>query len=451
MAARTKMEKVKLSFGVEMELYLAWRAETFTGTVPAPPGVKLSPGAPLVIKGGRLTKGAKIKALALIIEEAFPSSAGTVVSLDDRKLDKRNKEWYHLEAYRRWDVIPDGSLAIPPDELADLNSTDYGWIGAEVVSPALWATNEGFDEVRRMCEFLQKHFWIYNARKAGFHVHVGNGNEWLPLNSLRQIAAFLYAADPVLAQSHPRHRTNNIYCASPRLYSNVSMGRRNPVNPTQPDLPTESVEVERPSIYTRAENAVRNFFKSRASPTKPAEDNKVRKRDQFPPRPTVGAYDIDREPIGRGLYNPIPVGPVPMITAVTEILRSADRAAISRLMSIGPIRGAYSFVQLEQEAKRTIEFRQAASMVDPVQTVAYARIAVGLCQFAASASRDDLTKIILDCEMAEQTPSWFDVYDLFMEVGLYPEAKIVQAVLSGTLTDDKRREYWLSRKHALRL
>ncbi|OTB11403.1 hypothetical protein K445DRAFT_26566 [Daldinia sp. EC12] len=449
MAARTKMENVKLSFGVEMELYLAWHAEAFTGTVPAPPGVKFGPGAPLVIKGGRLTKGAKVKALASIIDEAFPSPAGTVVPLDDRKLDNRNKEWYHLEGYRRWDVILDASLRVTPDELEGLSCTDYGWVGVEVVSPALWATNEGFDEVRRMCEFLQKHFWIYNARPAGFHVHVGNGNEWLPLNSLRQIAAFLYAADPVLAQSHPRHRTDNVYCASPRLYSNVSMGRRNPVDPTQPDLPTESVEVERPSIYARAENAVRNFFKPRASPTEPAEDNKVRKRDEFPPRPTVGAYN--REPIGRELYNPTPVEPVPMITAVTEILRSADKAAISRLMSIGPRRGAYSFVQLEREAKRTIEFRQAASMVDPVQTVAYARIAVGLCQFAASASRDDLFKIILDCEMAEQNPSWFDVYDLLMEVDLYPEAKIVQAVLSETLTDDKRREYWLSRKHALKL
>ncbi|KAI1798859.1 hypothetical protein F4811DRAFT_569084 [Daldinia bambusicola] len=462
MATRTKDAKEKLSFGIEMEFFLAWRAESFTGTVPAPPGVQVSPGAPLVVRRRWADVGDRVGALALIIDEAFQSPAGTVAPLDKNAVNYGDMEWNHLERYRRWSVVDDATLRALPKELADRSYKDFGWVGAEIVSPALWATNEGFDEVRRMCDFLQKHFWIFNPPQAGLHVHVGNGNEWLPLNSLRQIAALLYAADPILAQCHPRHRYENAFCTSPRLYSNVSFGLVNPINnPPQSRLPTGPVEIERPSVYANVIERVQNLFHHFASRTEPSKDNNVPTRVQFPTRPATAAYNLDKDTVQdalwdlggdyQGPHNVQNYEPVPMVTAVGEILKSADRQSIARMMGIGPRRGAYSFAQLQKEAKRTIEFRQAASTVDPIEVVTYARIAVGLCQFAASASHNDLMQIILDCEIAEGNPSWFDVYDLLAEVGLTPEAKIMQAVLSGTLTDDMRREYWLSRNHAPRL
>lgn len=75
-----------------------------------------------------------------------------------------------------------------------------------------------------MCEYLHSTFIISPDEDCGLHIHVGQGNNWLPFKPLRKIAAFLYAADPVLAQCHPMHRRKNLFCPSPRLYSMVSLG-----------------------------------------------------------------------------------------------------------------------------------------------------------------------------------------------------------------------------------
>ncbi|KAI2780235.1 putative amidoligase enzyme-domain-containing protein [Daldinia loculata] len=465
MASRIPNEKEKLSFGIEMEFFLAWRAESFTGTVPAPPGSESKTGGPLVVRGNWARESDIVSALALMIDEAFPSSTATVAPSGGRVPDYGDQEWHHLYPFRRWDVSFDPTLKRLPKALRDKTGPDFGWVGAEVVSPALWATDEGFEEVRRMCEFLQTNFWIFTAPEAGFHVHVGKGNEWLSVNSLRRIAAFLYAADLILAQSHPEHRRDNIWCPSLRLYSNVSVGIKNPpiqAQPTPPDEPTEVgadelTEVREQSAYAGFMKLAQNFFQSWVGRAEPPQENQVLTKHRFPPRPTVSTFNINRDSVERVLgyhgptleeiQDPQTYKPIPMMTAVAEILRSADRRSIARLMNIGQRRGAYSFLQLEREHKRTIEFRQAASTVDPVEVVTHARIAVGLCQFAASASHEDFFKIILDCETAGEHPSWYDVYDLLKEVGLYPEAKVVQAVLSGTMTDAMRREYWLSRGH----
>ncbi|KAI1658917.1 hypothetical protein F4813DRAFT_395319 [Daldinia decipiens] len=453
-------KKEKLSFGIEMEFFLAWRAESFTGTVPTPPGFESKTGRPLVVRGGWATESDRVGALALMVDEAFPSSAAAVAPSGGGVPDYGDQEWHHLYQFRRWEVSFDPTLKRLPDALRDKTGEDFGWVGAEVVSPALWAIDEGFEETRRMCEFLQANFWIFTAPEAGFHVHVGKGNEWLSLNSLRQIAAFLYAADLTLAQSHPEHRRDNIWCPSPRLYSNVSVGIKNPpiqAQPAPPDEPKEVTEVTEKSAYAGFMELAQNFFQSWVGRDEPPQDSQVFTKHQFLPGPTVSKFNINRNLVelvmsyhGSCLeerQDPRRYKPIPMMTAVAEILRSADRRSIARLMNIGQRRGAYNFVQLEKEHKRTIEFRQAASTVDPVEVVTYARIAVGLCQFAATASHEDFFKIILDCKTAEENPSCYDVYNLLKKVDLYPEAKVVQAVLSGTMTDATQREYWLSRGH----
>ncbi|KAI0849981.1 putative amidoligase enzyme-domain-containing protein [Daldinia vernicosa] len=445
----------KLSFGIEMEFFVAWRAETFTGTVPTPPGFESKTGEPLVVKGNWATEGDRVSALAHMIDEAFPSCAATVAPSEGEIPDYRTESWYHLLPFRHhWDVSVDSSLNRLPVELRDKTGPDFGWVGAEIASPALWATDEGFEEVRRMCEFLQTNLLTFTAPEAGFHVHVGGGNEWLSLSSLRQIAAFLYSADMVLAQSHPEHRYNNAWCPSPRLYSNLSVGIKHLPNQAQPAPPDERL------AYADSMGLAKNSSQDPVGPAKPPRENQDPAKHRFSPRPTVSNLKIQTHALERVLSylgsdleeipDPRTYLPTPMMTAVAELLRSPDRRSIARLMNIGQRKGAYSFIQLEREYKRTIEFRQAASMVDPVGVVAYARIAVGLCQFAITASHEDFFKIILDCKISERHPSWYDVYDLLEDVGLYPEAKVVQAVLSDTMTDDMRREYWLSRGHAPR-
>ncbi|KAI8958657.1 putative amidoligase enzyme-domain-containing protein [Daldinia sp. FL1419] len=455
------MAKVeKLSFGIELEFYIAWRAAAFNGTVPTPPGPRSGPGAgPLVIRARRPKGNDIIYTLASIIDEAFPSPAGTVASSGGG--GSGNGEGLgRLMHYQRWAVEPDSTLDTLPQELEDQTNQYFGWAGVELVSPALWATQEAFEEVRKVCEFLQKRFWMVSDPQAGFHIHVGSGSAWPPLNSLRQIAALIYAADPILAQSHPPHRRNNIWCTSIRLYSNLSFGLRRLSTEDRPIPGRLEDEEERPVYatgYTRIAELPQNPFRHILSNTKPASNGLDRSKNQFPPRPSESVYHIDNEvariirlshgPFIKEAQQTSAYEPIPMMTAVAQILQSPNMGAIAGLLGVGERRGAYNFWQLDRDVKRTIEFRQAASTVDPVEVIAYTRIAIRLFEFGASASPEELLKVILDCEMAEEEPAWFDLYDLLHELDLLPEAKIVQAVLSGNMTHAIRKEYWLSRGH----
>ena len=116
-------------------------------------------------------------------------------------------------------------------------------------------------------------------------------------------------------------------------------------------------------------------------------------------------------------------------------------------MTAPPGRPAYSFNQLEYEdvSKKTIEFRQAAGTIDPAEVVSRARIAVRLCEFAANITPQQLHKMINDFIVAEKDPKWFDVYDLFIELDLRPEARVVQAALKDALNQSVRDRYFAER------
>ncbi|KAI1100272.1 hypothetical protein F4804DRAFT_344876 [Jackrogersella minutella] len=410
--------ELQLSFGLEMEFYIFWCKKN-KGPASRPAGFESHPGGPLVIPDEDIDFDGITGPLQEAIRNLLKGAPIVTVTPPDGWASigqKYDEDWEHLRQYTNWAVKIDISLLALPTDLAEMNRGDYGWCGVEVISPALWATNGAFNQVREVCEFLQRTFWTSTAPQAGLHVHVGNGNLWFSLTQLRQIAAFIYAADPILAQIHPEYRlTNSTYCPSLRLYSNVSLGLKN--------IPSTTAGVDSitaapsPSTYVQwARGLLRNI--SRAF--WPEKNAGSRAEEHYPPRPK----------------------PVPISDAVAEILQAPDREALADLMEVYRKRAAYSFNQLAWEVKRTIEFRQAASTVDPAEVVSQVRIAVRACEFAATADFEKFQKIIFDCSTAEDDPGWFDVYDLFLELNLRPEAKIVQAALDGTMSDSIRQEYW---------
>ena len=59
---------------------------------------------------------------------------------------------------------------------------------------------------------------------CGLHVHFGNGFDWIPLDHLRRMAAFLYAADSVIVHLHPNRRKTYYYCRGPSIFSRLAHG-----------------------------------------------------------------------------------------------------------------------------------------------------------------------------------------------------------------------------------
>ncbi|KAI2608899.1 uncharacterized protein GGS25DRAFT_531875 [Hypoxylon fragiforme] len=445
-----------LSFGVELELYVAWiTPDVEADSLDVPPGFNTSKGAPLRVPSGRFDD--LLWALNARIRETlqgFPSAAVASADLNGRVDFVHDDEWSHLQTYREWTVKGDPSLSTP-DELD--SGIDSGWDGLEVCSPALWATEQGFAEVRRVCELLHDTIWTTNiGNYTGLHIHVGYGHSWFPMHSARRIAALLYAADPLLAASHDPDRLLNSFCPSIRMYSNVSLGVRIADLEMRPHSELEISDVSLAgSSRPRTELAQRirdGFARSQqavsSSSTRPY-------RGGLPPRPSTKTYT----PLPEALENILPSAarnygvypdrydfrPAPMQEAVAELLQTDNRWALGKLTTVSSGRSAYSFHHfLRDGGKRTIEFRQAAGTVDPAEVVSRARIAVRLCEFASNGSvqSDRYRKLLTDCMIAEDMPSWFDFYDLLLELDMRPEAEVIHAVKENNMTDAVRQRYW---------
>ncbi|KAI0884319.1 uncharacterized protein GGS22DRAFT_189448 [Annulohypoxylon maeteangense] len=378
-----KQERM-LSFGVELEFYIFWsiKGEEITSR---PQGFESHPGAPLIVD--------KYDTIHDIFEPLLASVRELLQGSPEATVGATEKRLGNAFSYTA-------------------TNERSGWVGVELVSPALWTTNEGFNEVRRVCEFLQSTFWISTPEHCGLHIHVGQGNDWLPIIFLRQIAAFLYAADPILAHSYPEHR--------------LSGSRRKEDGLLK-------------SIF--------GLFRKRVA--------EARIEDKFPRRPTTISYMFNSDTLQSAItyiknFHNVKQSledftPAPMMEAVSEILKSTHRHHIVELTRC-PNRPTYSFLRLAMYSKKTIEFRQAAGTIDPAEVVSRARIAVRLCEFAANATQEDLYTMFYDFALVEADPAWIDFYDLFVDLGLRPEARVIHAVLTGTMDQSVRDRYFAQRE-----
>ncbi|OTA94565.1 hypothetical protein M434DRAFT_29711 [Hypoxylon sp. CO27-5] len=414
-----------------MEFYIFWGRKK-QDPVSVPKGFESHPGGPFYIGDGfeSLEELLSYRIRKLVRDLPVATVIRPNETMDDAELIDEDSE--HLQHYRLWNVDVDLTLSPLPHELEAMTDLNSGWRGVEVKSPALWATDDGFNQVRQVCEFISSKFWTSTHPVAGLHIHVGNGKKYFPIDSFRHIAAFLYAADPILAQSHPEHRHHNTYCYSLRLYSYIAREELGIV-----PVPPQQLVKTTSSLSFRIRSFFRNPLRRNTSRSKLKRNIKDRKKHNLPPRPWKGVFPPTpkKDPKDRRS---------PMLGAVALLLRQTEYDIICELMG-GLWRPAYNFGKLGL-GKRTIEFRRPASSVDPAEVVAQARIAVGLCGFAADPDEDLFKKIIIDCDTADEQPSWYDVYDLFIELDLLPEAKVVHAALTGTISDSTRTEYWSSRR-----
>ncbi|KAI4860552.1 hypothetical protein F4820DRAFT_452800 [Hypoxylon rubiginosum] len=367
-------------------------------------------------------------------------------------MNSRRIPWYYLE----WSIKPDGSLFRRDDQLAEGVAGVNGWQGVEIVSPVLLANRDGLNEVLHVIEFIRNNFWIDTPRSAGFHIHVGNGDDWFPTRSLRQIGSLLYGTDPILAQLHPPHRRENyMFAPSNRYLSNVSFG-------TKIDQLDQHPQVE-DELQEQPSGPVRpwwNFWSRSDAATRQAQQEEIleeRQRGNHPPRPRETAYKIalhhilcqsvlqrNSQRLGV-LFDPQTYNPIPMGEAISVLLEAPNRDAVAQLLKVGSHRAAYNFDShlFERFMKRTIEFRQPASTTDSATILCQISIALRLCSVCLTEDYGDLVKISADCSVAEYNPSYYDVYDLLLDLHLIPEARLVGAISNPAVNVDEAGQDYL--------
>jgi hypothetical protein len=440
------MAQPRSSIGVELEFLLAWTtADKVRFRTPA--CFEKSNGCPMVLPTNTRPnqRSTVIRSrLEATIAKALENHRGDrVIENDDDVLRDRNA--YHLRSYRDWKADEDASVCLPPVLDGDLGGehfNDYQYHPVEIRSPALWATDASFEEIRLVVQALAGEYWILTPPSAGLHFHYGNGKDYIPLQNLRRMAAFLIATDPILVQLHPESRRDNDYCLSNRLHSRVAYGL--PAATAARGIGAQDVEEEAefPGAFDRRN---RN---PRADPGPLPRERGRRRRVMFA-RGDLTGYGVFRPGFPDFLPDPPPrdFRPLDIPFAVREILRCLNAPTVAQLMQATEIdRPAYSFISYvvanykrprmtaarvaRQQAKRTVEFRQQASTMVPEEVVARGRLAVRLCEFAATADLEELWKIVLDCTTGEVSGRWYDVFDLLAELDLNKETKVLQRAVA---------------------
>ncbi|KAI1195376.1 hypothetical protein F5X97DRAFT_345789 [Nemania serpens] len=440
---QTGARKYRSSIGVELEFLLCVAEADQPYNVPdmfetskgAP--YELPTGVPLRSEINHMVN----QTLGETIAYAIASHRGTrVIQSEDEALS--SSESFHLRPYSDWTVWSDLTVSLPHHQRAQRYMQEYRWYPVEIASPAFWATDESWEEIQAVVRAIRDDYWILTPPTAGLHYHYGNGKSYIPFGMLRRIAALTFAVDPIMVQLHPEHRRSNEWCLSNRLYSRVAHGR--PAEVTARELCADYVE-EEPEFpgMRRLPNPVSRPFRRRTPnlivPFKRGTLTGYEFDDLF--FNDSGFEDDIKKNTGRR-GNPTPFE-IP--DAVREILRCWNAPTVAELMryTSRDERPAYNFrayeagtykqMIIEQgeiyplyQSKRTIEFRQMASTMEPEEVVAHGKVIVRLCEFAAEADLEELWRVVLDCTVAEGNGDWFDVFDLLAELGLNSEANVLQ-------------------------
>ncbi|KAI0554708.1 hypothetical protein F4679DRAFT_570143 [Xylaria curta] len=348
----------------------------------------------------------------------------------------------HLKPHVDWSCGRDSSVRLPKDLEQQRYMRDYCWYAVEIASPALWPTAESWASIRAVVQAFKDEYWIVTPPSAGMHFHYGNGIDYIPFFKLRRMAALLVAVDPIMAQLHPNHRKVNEWCLSNRLYSKIAHGT--PAAATSRELGAEYVEAEPefPGVHPQPKPVARPFRRRTPNLIVPFR------------RGQLGGYSLDGvfyRHWGGSTYDYDGVTdpgqrPLEIPLAVREILRCTNSVTVAELMRCSPLpsdRPAYSFlaytllnykqmlttndiVDVEYQRKRTVEFRQYASEMDPDCVVAHGKVIVRLCEMAAAMELEGIWEVALDCAVGEVNGNWYDVFDLLADFGLEDEAKVLQ-------------------------
>ncbi|TAQ87128.1 hypothetical protein B7494_g4543 [Chlorociboria aeruginascens] len=98
----------------------------------------------------------------------------------------------------------------------------YRGYSVELNSPPYYFQQSAIEAVQQVCGLLTSNYRIICNDSCGLHVHVGNSNEGFDTDTLKLLVACLWTFEPQINQIHPAHRTNNKWCRSFRMSSELS-------------------------------------------------------------------------------------------------------------------------------------------------------------------------------------------------------------------------------------
>lgn len=445
------MGNLNSSFGVEIEFVIG--TQVGRGERAKPRMLQNSPGKPIAydmseIDWLRNTPVSLVQeAIRACIEEALVGHTGDRVITSQMELlnDVYSR---HLSRYGlQWNIDQDVSVAMDGDLIErDKNFKNYEFINIEITSPALIATDRSYDEIRHVLIALHQRFWILAPPSAGLHVHYGRGKDWIPFPDLRKIAALLYAADPILAQMHPARRRNESsqWCLSNRLYSNLAHGV--PIKEALANIAGSLLNIADEAEPEEVAKDLPSVMKYQEEKNKRDSQTGNNFKSIFE-RGTIESYTFSRDDFNAAYWyfmhgkETIPGfekgKPLDVIPAARELLSAPTAPVVAILMDHSHNdRLAYNFhaylnsyyrrPNSLNQSKRTIEFRQAAGTVDAEEIIAYAKIAVRICECASMATTDDLWKMIGDLVVGEKDSNWYDIFDFLVDLKLEPEARVIE-------------------------
>jgi hypothetical protein len=86
------------------------------------------------------------------------------------------------------------------------NPGNYSWFNMEVQSPPYIFCEDSLQAVRLVCKTLTSEFRVETNASTGLHVHVGEGADGYPLQTVKKLMAFLWTFEPQIDQLHPNRR-----------------------------------------------------------------------------------------------------------------------------------------------------------------------------------------------------------------------------------------------------
>ncbi|KAK6956615.1 hypothetical protein Daesc_001894 [Daldinia eschscholtzii] len=402
---------------------------------------------------------------------------------------------------QRWQRAPEySSWAVKPDVSIMLTGEKVNWHCVELTSPAERASPDAFKAISYALDLISSTYRIMVNDTCGFHVHVGDGKETMPLEHVRRVASLLWAADPIIATLHPPERRTNPFSRSIREYSPLARGKK-------------IADVLSQANHSEEHTCIRYIGRSHRHGEQPIswriENQQMKHVLAFEDSRAQGSYnpffyDETKGPSG-GTIAPQTTDPGPgpgptaseMETHIEEVIKTIDVSKLTYLNSAysptikrlgprfslperGPDIVENWLVELDERAKTdigvfaavseiyacesscvvlllletrerpnynllryicynlmdpgtndpTIEFRQAAGTTSGEWAEIWARICVGLIDFAIHAPPDRFISVLEHLEYATSGEASYDVVDLLDEIGLFAESVFAEKRLT---------------------
>ncbi|KAK7981746.1 hypothetical protein PG988_003984 [Apiospora saccharicola] len=398
-------------------------------------------------------------------------------------------------AYWGWNITNDSSVKISECLTKAYSGGKARWVSLELISPAYWATPKNLGEIRRVVGHLSTKLRVLTPESGGLHVHVGRGKSSFDLAELKRLAGLCYAAGPLLSQLHPASRHTNGYCQSNRLYSNLSHGmtaeeaiaRRSQPKPVCncDNCPVPHEPHEKPMCLgeeteeSRQRPADTPRFQ-RMIPRGNLPREKLSENLLFPQRglekpgaiaPSINelwraptatdlvtlfqtsryyAYNFARyvcndyvcvdDSTSDYLTNLPETSSTPSSVAAGGSGRSSsNNSRVSSTFAPNAFSDTSSAKShVCNKAAQTVEFRQAASTLDPDSVVAWVRVVVNLTCVALHTRIEEFSRLVHCCAKAEREPKWYDAFDLLVDLDMPRTAQFIQT----SMLSRKTRSPW---------